>query len=72
MNRPGRTSVWPTRPIGTYPQTYVQIAKDDDEMIEISRFIIGGDDGVGLLFSRAEARLLAKRLNACLDETRKR
>lgn len=70
-SRPGRTSVWPTKSIGTYPQTYVRMALDDEDMIEVSRFPTEGDDGIGLLFSRAEARLLARRINACLDETRK-
>lgn len=68
--RPGRTSVWPTRRLGVYPQTYVQVARDDEDMIEVSRFPTPGD-GIALLFSRSEARLLARRINECLDRTRK-
>lgn len=67
--RPGGGSVWPTRPIGTYPQMYVR-AKD--ELIDIATFNAEGKDGWGFSLTRKDARLLARRINQCLDATTKK
>lgn len=55
------TTVWVLRmdDLGTYVRAV-------NESIQVFR-----DDRSALLLSRADARLLAKRINQCLDETRK-
>ncbi len=67
--RPGEGSIWLTRPIGAYPQIYVE-AKG--ELIDITSFAVEGSDGWGFALTRQEARLLARRINQCLDATVKR
>lgn len=60
------TIVWPTRPLGSYPQQYVRTA--DDENLELS-FHVEHRDGWAVKLSRRDARMLARRINQCLDET---
>ena len=67
MNR-APSVVWSLRGPDKYP--YYQVRTTDDDRIEI-----GAASGNGymdyLLLSRKDARLLAKRINQCLDDTRK-
>ena len=64
---PGKT--WALRRPGTYPQVYVDT--EGPENIKILHFRTVAADSVGpMTLTRRDARLLAKRLNQCLDETR--
>jgi len=69
MSQRPNGGIWITRPIGVRPTQYVQ-AKG--EQIHISFFPRSEADGWGVTLSRADARLLARRINQCLDETRKK
>lgn len=64
MNRAPNT-IWSLRGVNS---PYVKTA--DGDRIEI---LVGDGAGYanGLSFTRKDARLLAKRINQCLDETRK-
>lgn len=64
--RPGGNSVWPIRPLGTYPQIYVRA---DGELVNIVIVNRGEEEGWSLAISRRDARLLARRINQCLDAT---
>lgn len=68
MRRHEPCVVWPIRRIGVYPQWIVKT--HDVDTLEIQCFPDAGD-GVGLRISRKDARMLAKRLNQCLDDTMK-
>ena len=77
MSEPNRapSSVWMLRPPGpddAYPNGHVRTAGGD--RIEIAyRESLGRVGVVGVIhLSRKDARLLAKRINQCLDDTRKR
>ena len=60
--------IWPTRPLGTYPQQYVMTESET----AISVTIVGEEDGVGwsMLLSRLDARLLARRITQCLEASK--
>lgn len=60
-------TIWPSRPLGTYPQTYVE-AKDGG-MVDVSFYPVEGESGIGILLTRHHARMLARRINQCLDRT---
>lgn len=64
--------VYPTRPIGVYPNQWVRAIDDTIEIAFADETTRQTGDGWRVSLSRADARLLAKRLNQCLDETRKR
>ena len=68
MNRAPST-IWPVRQVGVYPNYYVQT--EDDDRISIAS-ADGGMYMTAILMSRKDARLLAKRINQCLDETVKK
>ena len=61
------STIWTLRRNGSGP--YVHTEQDE-------RIVVGVPDGKGealcLSFTRRDARLLAKRINQCLDETRVR
>jgi hypothetical protein len=67
MSERRRSGIWSTRPIGVYPTAYVS---SEDEDIRISYHPEPGD-GWSVDMTRADARLLAKRLNQCLDASLK-
>lgn len=66
-----RTSIWPTR--RDLQGSYVHVDPDDDEMIEI---VLPPDINRGtrtcVSIDRQEARMLARRINQCLDGTVKK
>lgn len=62
MNRASNV-IWSLRGVGS---AYVKTAEDDKIEILIPD---GNGYANGLSFSRKDARLLAKRINQCLDET---
>lgn len=64
-DRPNRapSTIWTLRRDRNTP--YVATAPDD-------RIVFADGYGEALNMTRADARLLAKRINQCLDETRKR
>lgn len=65
MNR-APNAVWMCREVGVYPNA--SVACDDDDLIKVA--VEPGDGkSYGLRMSRKTARLLAKRINACLDAT---
>lgn len=70
MSRPNRapSTVWGLRPLGTYPNGYVRTLEEDD--IEIVHIEKERSPAEFLVMSRKDARLLAKRINQCLDKTR--
>lgn len=75
-HRPRRHSIWPTRRDLT--GCYVTVDPEDEERILLafpsSRDDTYGRQGVvygGISVDRREARMLAKRINECLDGTRK-
>lgn len=55
-------TIWPLR---MEPSAYVRTT--DDDRIELVTY-----DGFRLVIDRADARLLARRINQCLDKTAKR
>ena len=68
MSRPHKNSIWLTRLDWNMP--YQQVNTDGD-LIEIG-FWPGGGNGIKHRITRADARLLAKRINQCLDATVKK
>lgn len=62
------TTFWAVKKIGVYPNSYVQTTEDN--MISISLFHEKDVDGIGFKIDRRFARLFAKRINQCLDETK--
>lgn len=56
-------------PVGAYPNGYVRTAIDD--CIQVAYFERAGYPQ-SLILNRRDARLLAKRINQCLDGTVKR
>jgi len=63
--RPHANSIWPTR--RDLSGAYVQ--PDEDHVWMWVPNYPGAEDGTRHLLTRHEARLLAKRLNQCLDAT---
>lgn len=61
------TVVWPTRRLGSYPQQYVRTA--DEQTLELSFHTEAEFAGWAVKLSRRDARMLARRINQCLDET---
>lgn len=59
--------IWSARKWGTYPNTYVRTFNKEKIGIVMSE-----DEGNGsaMIMTRRMARLLAKRINQCLDETK--
>lgn len=66
--RPHRSSIWLTR--FESPKQSVQVCEADDSNVDIGFW----RDGIGYIhtISRFDARLLARRINQCLDATRKK
>ena len=62
--------IWSLRRPGVHPNAWVRTA--DFDLIAIQHYSSPGDPGAVLLLSRKDARLLAKRINQCLDGTKKR
>ena len=62
--------IWSLRRPGVYPNAWVRTA--DFDLIAIQHCPSSGSPGPVLLLSRKDARLLAKRINQCLDRTKKR
>jgi hypothetical protein len=63
-----KNSVWLTKPVGTYP--YGIVRTFDKKHISVGLCLKKGDYIANLLFTRREARMLAKRINQCLDDTK--
>jgi len=62
-------TVWMTRHSDQYPYQYVRTT-DDDRILIVNAEQSGGNADA-MVVSRRDARLLAKRINQCLDATRK-
>ena len=67
--RPHANSVWITK-FTTGP--YQQVQADDNNGIWISFLPGNRQEGFGIQLTRQQARLLAKRMNECLDATAKK
>lgn len=69
--RPHAGSIWPTR--RDLRGSYVAVNRDDQDLVDV---VVPVRDGSGNAFvhsiSRGEARLLARRINECLDATVRR
>lgn len=63
------SQTWPTKPVGEYPQVYVETRSDDQ--IAIVRYETSGSVAQVITLPRKEARMLARRVNQCLDGTRR-
>jgi len=59
--------IWPTTEVGKYPNYYV--ATLDTKMLKVL-CESGSGGAIGFSITRRKARLLAKRINQCLDETK--
>ena len=57
------------RDVGSYPNGYIQTADDDE--IRVTYFMHEGYPQT-IFMTRRDARLIAKRINQCLDATAKR
>ncbi len=68
MPRHEPATFWSVKKIGIYPNSYVQTTEDNK--ISISLFHEKDADGAGFKIDRRFARLLSKRINQCLDETK--
>lgn len=60
--------VWACREVGQYPNANVRSAADGDVIVSVEP---GDGKAYGLRVPRRVARLLARRLNQCLDQRRK-
>jgi hypothetical protein len=69
MNRAPNTSWFLRWPVSEYPNGYVLTTYEDE--IRVTYFETP-DEVATLFLSRKDARLLAKRINQCLDATAKR
>jgi hypothetical protein len=67
-DRKNINAIWVTRLPNGKP--YQQVSADG-EIIKVAFFPGNGEDGFGARINRADARLLAKRINQCLDGTKK-
>ena len=61
-------TIWPTKKIGVYPQYYVE--QETEDMLKITGFATQDIFIGGLYIDKKMARLLAKRINQCLDNWR--
>ena len=68
MGKHKPTLIWAVKPIGKYPQVYLKT--NGPGFITMTMHGSGQGYGVGFTMSRRDARLLAKRLNQCLDVTK--
>lgn len=62
------TVIWGLRRLGKHPNGYVRTA--DAQHIEIAHSYGPGYDSRRITIPRADARLLAKRILQCLEETK--
>lgn len=69
MSKHKESTIWAVRQIGEYPNFYVKT--DGDRCLEISSVREETVYAYSISFTRRDARLLAKRINQCLDETRR-
>lgn len=69
MRAPNRApgTAWFLRPPPTYPNGYVTTESGDEIQVVFSER--EGSSPAAMYMSRRDARLLAKRINQCLDET---
>ena len=69
--RPHHASIWSTR--RDFTGCYVRVSRVNDDLIDVYfPDGLGSHRGWCMPISRGEARLLARRLNECLDATVKR
>ena len=63
-----RNIIWPVREVGEYPNFYVQT----ESITHLKVLVASGIDqqNVGFRITRRHARLLARRINQCLDGTK--
>lgn len=71
MSNRAPSTVWGLRDLSKYPNGYVRTTEADDG-IELVYFTAPGAYAQVITMTRADARLLAKRINECLDSTVKR
>lgn len=62
------TVVWSTYGFGKYPYAYV--ATSGERNVTINFFPDDSGLGYGFTLTRSHARLLAKRINQCLEDTK--
>ena len=69
MGRHKPAHLWAVKHVGTYPQIYVKT--NGPGFITVSHFADSEEKyGRGFTMKRRDARLLAKRINQCLDATK--
>jgi len=62
-------AMWAVKPIGKYPQAYVKTFNKAELHIQI---LVSSTSGTSFVLDRQMARMLAKRINQCLDDTTSR
>ncbi len=62
------THIWPIKPVGKYPQVYVRT--NNNQSIRCMYHEQSDQEGIGFVLTRRDARLLAKRLNQCLNKSK--
>jgi len=62
------TVVWAVKRTGGYPNGYVRT--EDEKHLDISFFLEEGRDGAGFTVTRQFAKMLARRINQCLEATK--
>lgn len=60
--------MWALRKVGVYPNGFVRTLEDDKVLVTFHEEY---GDVQFIKLGRRDARLLAKRINECLDQTRK-
>lgn len=68
MGKHQPTTIWPSHRMGVYPNQYVRTESADS--VSVGFVEQRGAAMCTLTLSRHDARMLARRLNQCLDETR--
>jgi hypothetical protein len=68
MSKHRPSVIWAVKKIGNYPNAYVMTTADGNVRLEY--FHKFGTRGFSLEMPRGYARLLARRINQCLEETK--
>lgn len=61
------TTIWPAKKMGTYPNVYVRTADDKNITILLAD---GSPEVSGLKLPRQTAKMLARRINECLEASK--
>lgn len=68
MGKHKPAQLWAVKPVGTYPQIYVRTNSGQSVAVLFCEHM--ATEGIGFVLPRRDMRLLAKRINQCLDATK--